>query len=102
MDENGHRHEGEERFGAEGQAAEWDDRDSEKEGSMWSGRPNGRLVAEFEEMAPGRALDGGRGEGADASWLAPRGWTVPAIDVTAMAVRRAQETAAPAGGRGEG
>src|SRR3546814_15875221 len=82
MDENGHRHEGEERFGAEGQAAEWDARYSEKEGSMWSGRPNGRLVAEVEELAPGGALDVGCGEGADAIWLAQRGRTVTAVDLS--------------------
>src|SRR3546814_632020 len=96
MDENGHRHEGEERFGAEGQAAEWDARYSEKEGSMWSGRPNGRLVAEVEELAPGRALDVGCGEGADAIWLAQRGWTVTAIDVSDLGAP------GPGGCRGSG
>src|SRR3546814_14276990 len=44
MDENGHRHEGEERFGAEGQAAEWDARYPQKEGATWSGRTAERGV----------------------------------------------------------
>src|SRR5215831_3141602 len=41
------------------QAAEWDARYEEREGSMWSGRPNGRLVAEVADLDPGRALDVG-------------------------------------------
>jgi len=64
---------------------------------MWSGRPNGRLVAEVAELTPGRALDVGCGEGADAIWLAKRGWTVTAIDVSAVAISRAQEAARTAG-----
>jgi SAM-dependent methyltransferase len=79
------------------QAAEWDARYSEREGAMWSGRPNGRLVAEVADLAPGRALDVGCGEGADAIWLAQRGWTVTAIDISELAVRRAQEAAEQVG-----
>jgi SAM-dependent methyltransferase len=91
-----HEH-GEQRFGAAGEAAEWDARYRDREGKMWSGRPNGRLVVEVAELAPGRALDVGCGEGADAIWLAQRGWTVTAIDVSRVAVRRAQEAAARVG-----
>ncbi len=87
-----HEHErGEQRFGSAGQAAEWDTRYSERDGGMWSGRPNGRLVAEVADLAPGRALDIGCGEGADAVWLAQRGWTVTAIDVSDVALARARE-----------
>jgi SAM-dependent methyltransferase len=60
---------------------------------MWSGRPNGRLVVEVGDLAPGRALDVGCGEGADAIWLARQGWTVTAIDVSDVAIRRAREAA---------
>ncbi len=60
---------------------------------MWSGRPNGRLVAEVAELPPGRALDVGCGEGADAIWLAQRGWSVTAIDISAVAVARARDAA---------
>ena len=60
---------------------------------MWSGRPNGRLVAEIADLAPGRALDVGCGEGADAIWLARRGWAVTAIDISDVAVGRAREAA---------
>jgi SAM-dependent methyltransferase len=87
----------EERFDTAAQAAEWDARYSERDGAMWSGRPNGRLVAEVTEVLPGVALDVGCGEGADAIWLARRGWTVTAIDISPVAVRRAREAAEGAG-----
>jgi SAM-dependent methyltransferase len=78
------------RFGAAGQAAEWDARYGEQADALWSGRPNGRLVAEVEALTPGRALDVGCGEGADAIWLTQHGWTVTAIDVSDVAVGRAR------------
>ncbi len=90
MHERGH---GKQRIGAAGQAAKWDVRYSERDGAMWSGRPNGRLVAEVADLIPGRALDVGCGEGADAIWLARRGWTVTAIDISEVALGRAQEAA---------
>src|ERR1700692_4663320 len=96
MHEHEHEH-GEHRFGAAVQAAEWDARYSKRDGAMWSGRPNGRLVAEVAGLAPGRALDVGCGEGADAIWLARRGWTVTGIDISEVAVRRAREAAELAG-----
>jgi SAM-dependent methyltransferase len=64
---------------------------------MWSGQPNGRLVAEVAGLSPGRALDVGCGEGADAIWLARCGWTVTAIDISDVAVARAREAAELAG-----
>lgn len=94
MHEHGH---GEQRFGAAAQAAEWDTRYGERDGAMWSGRPNGRLVDEVAGLTPGRALDVGCGEGADAIWLARHGWTVTAIDISDVAVCRAREAAALAG-----
>jgi SAM-dependent methyltransferase len=80
-------------FGAKEQAAEWDARYTERDGAMWSGRPNGRLAAEVAEVIPGVALDVGCGEGADAIWLARRGWTVTAIDISDVAIGRAREAA---------
>src|ERR687891_2489869 len=88
---------GEQRFGTAAQSAEWDARYSERDGAMWSGRPNGRLVAEIADLTPGRALDVGCGEGAVAIWLARRGWTVTAIDISDVAVCRAREAAERAG-----
>jgi SAM-dependent methyltransferase len=86
-----------EKFGAPAQADEWDARYSEREGAMWSGRPNGRLRVEVEGLTPGRALDVGCGEGADAIWLASNGWTVTAIDVSEVALTRARAAAELAG-----
>ena len=86
----------EERVGAAAPAAEWDARYSERDGAVWSGRPNGRLIAEVAALKPGRALDVGCGEGADAMWLARRGWTVTAIDISDVAVSRGRKAAEPA------
>src|SRR5579875_3533711 len=77
-------------------AAEWDARYRERE-LVWSGRPNGTLVAEVSGVAPGRALDVGCGEGADAIWLAAQGWTVTAMDISATALDRAREAGRRAG-----
>ena len=88
---------GEQHFGAAARAAEWDARYRERDGAMWSARPNGRLVAEVAALTPGRALDVGCGEGADAIWLAQRGWTVTAIDISEVAICRAREASHPAG-----
>jgi SAM-dependent methyltransferase len=56
---------------------------------IWSGNPNPQLVAEVAGTSPGRALDVGCGEGADAIWLARRGWTVVAADISGVALERA-------------
>ncbi len=92
--EHDHHHD---RFGPEGQAAEWDARYGERDGTMWSGRPNGRLVVEVADLEPGTALDVGCGEGADAIWLARQGWTVTAVDVSEVAVGRARAAAEETG-----
>ncbi len=89
---------GENRFGTAAQADEWDARYGERAGARWSGRPNGRLRVEVAGLTPGRALDVGSGEGADAIWLAQNGWTVTAIDISEVAVRRARAAAELAGG----
>src|SRR5262245_61215546 len=87
----------EQRFQTAAQAAEWDARYGEHDGAMWSGRPNGRLVAELADANPGPALDVGCGEGADAIWLAQHGWTVTAIDISDVAIGRGQQAAEHAG-----
>ncbi|WP_431975270.1 FAD-dependent oxidoreductase [Micromonospora haikouensis] len=65
--------------------------------AVWSGRPNPQLVAEVAGLPAGRALDVGCGEGADAGWLAGRGWRVTAVDISATALERAAAHAAAAG-----
>jgi 2-polyprenyl-3-methyl-5-hydroxy-6-metoxy-1,4-benzoquinol methylase len=74
----------------------WDGRYTES-ARIWSGRPNLRLVEEVADLPPGRALDVGCGEGADAVWLAERGWQVTALDVSEVALGRVREHAADAG-----
>ena len=76
--------------------AEWDERYAAQE-QLWSGRPNGALVAEVAGLTPGRVLDVGCGEGADAIWLAGEGWDVTAVEVSAVALERAARHARAAG-----
>lgn len=77
---------------------EWDERYAGEEGRpLWSGRPNGTLVAEVADLAPARALDVGCGEGGDAIWLAQRGWQVTALDPSGVALARARAAATAAG-----
>lgn len=70
-----------------GDRADWEHRYS-GDVHVWSGNPNGTLVAEVSDLPAGRALDVGAGEGGDALWLAERGWTVSANDISAKALAR--------------
>lgn len=54
-------------------------------------------MAEAGDLAPGRALDVGCGEGGDVLWLASQGWTVVGLDWSRVALDRAAEHAAKAG-----
>jgi len=73
----------------------WEQRYSSP-GLQWSGRPNPVLVDEVRDLAPGRVLDVGSGEGGDAIWLAARGWQVTAIDIAQAALDKAAARAAEA------
>jgi SAM-dependent methyltransferase len=74
----------------------WDERYL-SHSTLWSGNPNRHLGSEAEKLTPGTALDAGAGEGADAIWLAGRGWQVTAVDISAVALERAAGYAAKAG-----
>jgi SAM-dependent methyltransferase len=76
--------------------AAWDGRYADRE-QLWSGQPNGALVAEVAGLTPGRVLDVGCGEGADAVWLATNGWDVTALEVSGLALQRAAGHARDAG-----
>jgi SAM-dependent methyltransferase len=76
--------------------AAWEERYQSKP-AIWSGNPNVQLVAEASDLKPGRALDVGSGEGADAVWLAARGWQVTGIDIAQTALDRAAAHADAAG-----
>ena len=74
----------------------WDQRYA-RVAQVWSGQPNQALVDEVTGLPPGRALDVGCGEGADAVWLAGQGWHVTALDVSQVALDRAARHAEQAG-----
>jgi len=66
----------------------WDDRYAQSQ-QVWTGRVNETIVEVASPLAPGTALDLGCGEGADALWLAERGWNVTGLDLSQVAVDRA-------------
>jgi SAM-dependent methyltransferase len=74
----------------------WEER-YQTSAAVWSGEPNCQLVAEAADLPPGTALDAASGEGADAIWLARRGWRVTAVDFAATALERGSRAAAAAG-----
>ncbi len=71
-------------------AAEWDERYGNAE-RLWTADVNPALIIEAKDLTPTTALDVGSGEGADARWLAKRGWEVTAVDISQVALDRARE-----------
>ena len=74
----------------------WEQHYGERE-RIWSGRVNVQFADVVGDLTPGRALDLGCGEGADSVWLAERGWTVVAVDISDTALGRAREAASARG-----
>ena len=72
--------------------AEWEERYRSRD-AVWTSEPNTQLVTESAQLTPGKALDVGCGEGADAVHLARQGWTVTAVDISETAVSRGRERA---------
>jgi SAM-dependent methyltransferase len=70
----------------------WDRRYAAAE-LIWSAAPNRLLEAEVTNLAPGRALDLGAGEGRNAIWLAERGWKVTAVDFSTVALKKGRRLA---------
>jgi SAM-dependent methyltransferase len=66
----------------------------ERAASMATGQANPHLIQEVSDLAPGTALDAGCGAGAEAIWLATRGWQVTAADIATAALAHASERAA--------
>lgn len=66
-------------------------------GSMGVNPPNPHLARETADLPAGTALDAGCGAGAEAIWLAARGWQVTAADISADALARAADRATAAG-----
>ena len=71
---------------------EWDQRYAGR-GLVWTAEPNRFVVAELQNLAPGRALDVGAGEGRNAVWLASRGWQVTAVDFSAVGLDKGRRLA---------
>ncbi|KMO83020.1 class I SAM-dependent methyltransferase [Mycolicibacterium chlorophenolicum] len=72
----------------ESEKAHWEARYAERD-RIWSGRVNPWLAEVAGPLPPGRALDLGCGEGADALWLAESGWRTLGVDISDTALARA-------------
>jgi len=66
----------------------WDERYRSRP-QNWSGNPNPVLVTEVADLPPSTALDVGSGEGADAVWLAARGWGVTGAELSTADLKQA-------------
>lgn len=71
--------------------------DGDRAAAMGSGDPNPHLLREVADLTPRTALEAGCGAGAEAIWLASRGWQVTAADIAEAALERAARRADDAG-----
>jgi SAM-dependent methyltransferase len=82
-----------------GQAEFWDER-YRGEGFAFGTEPNVFLASQSEYLKPGlRALVPGDGQGRNGIWLAQRGLLVDTVDVSPLAVAKAQELAKARGAK---
>jgi len=70
----------------------WDERHAARD-PIEAHEPDPTLMEVVSALAPGRALDLGCGDGRNATWLAAAGWSVTAVDFSAVALARAQARA---------
>jgi SAM-dependent methyltransferase len=77
-------------------AAYWDQRYRSHD-TVWGIAPNRWVEQQLAELSPGRALDLACGEGRNAIWLASRGWSVTAVDFSAVAINKGRAAAEHAG-----
>ncbi len=74
-------------------AANWIERHAAA-ATAWDTTPNQFVEAACRPLRPGTALDVGAGDGANAIWLAGRGWRVTAVERETVAVGRIQSRSA--------
>lgn len=74
---------------------DWDERYATDDLPWDTGRPDPHLVALIEggTIAPGRALEVGCGTGTNALWLAARGFDVLGVDISPLAIAKANAKA---------
>lgn len=77
-------------------AQEWNERYSAEE-YVWSIEPNQFVVSHLTDIAPGKMLDLGGGEGRNALWFAQRGWSVENSDFSDVAIAKSVALAEEAG-----
>src|SRR5260221_10156924 len=77
----------------------WDDRYRSGDTPWDTGRPSSELqrVLAEEKVPAGRAIDLGCGTGANAVWLAQQGFDVTGVDISPLAIERANARAQAAG-----
>ena len=87
MSDQHHHHEGGGDRARDEDATRWDERYAGTD-RLWSAEPNATVAEVVGSMSPARALDVGTGEGRHAVWLARRGWSVIAVDFSAVGIDR--------------
>ena len=67
-------------------AEDWDERYAQRQ--QWSEGPNAQVADLLADLPPGTAVDLAAGEGRHALWLASLGWSVTAVDFSAVGIDR--------------
>ncbi|MEC7276322.1 MAG: class I SAM-dependent methyltransferase [Bdellovibrionota bacterium] len=60
---------------------------------IWTKKVDELLADEVKDLAPGKALDLGSGEGRNAVWIADHGWNVLGVDISDVAIKKAKSLA---------